>query len=75
MDLWKPNLQLEYPAPLARTDIYSHALLLLVQLNKIVTTAHDQCALTRDACWKHNFCQFEQGVGDDNIPGGLWTGQ
>ena len=41
---------------------HSHALLLLVQLNKLVTTAHEQCAMTRGACWKHNFCQFERGV-------------
>ena len=47
----------------------SHGRLLLVQLNKIVTTAHEQCAITRGACWKHNFCQFERGVGDsvDNV--------
>ena len=29
------------------------------------TTAHEQCAITRGACWKHNFCQFERGVCDD----------
>ena len=34
---------------------HSHALLLLVQLNKMVTTAHEQTTITRDACWKHNF--------------------
>ena len=44
----------------------SHGRLLLVQLNKIVTTAHEQCAITRDACWKHNFCQFERGVQGDS---------
>ena len=41
---------------------HSHALLLLVQLHKIVTTAHEQCAMTRGAGWEHNFCQFERGV-------------
>ena len=24
--------------------------------------AHEQTGITRDACWKQNFCQFEQGV-------------
>ena len=41
---------------------HSHALLLLVQLHKLVTTAHVQTAISKDACWKHNFCQFEQGM-------------
>ena len=42
---------------------HSHALLLLVQLHKIGTTAHEQCAMKRGAGWEHNFCQFERGVG------------
>ena len=41
---------------------HSHALLLLVQLHKIVTTAHEQTAITTDVCWKHNICQLERGV-------------
>ena len=53
-----------YPSLLFADTVctHSHALLLLVQLNKIVTTAHEQTAITRDACWKHNICQFERGV-------------
>ena len=47
---------------LATVCTHSHALILLVYYNKIVTTAHEQCAITRGACWKHKFCQFEQGV-------------
>ena len=52
-------------ASLLLADTVCHtylALLLLVQLNKIVTTAHEQTAITRGACWKHKFCQFERGV-------------
>merc|ERR1712155_419647 len=41
---------------------HSHSLLLLVQHKKLVTTAHEQCAMTRGAGWEHNFCQFERGV-------------
>ena len=41
---------------------HSHSLLLLVQLKKLVTTAHEQCAMTRGAGWEHNFCHFERGV-------------
>ena len=47
---------------------HSHALLLLVQLDKIVTTAHEQTAITKDACWKHNFSQLERGVPCDHVP-------
>ena len=41
---------------------HSHALLILVQLSKLVATAHGQCAMTRGACWKLNIYQFERGV-------------
>ena len=53
-----------YPTVLLADTVctHSHALLLLVQLTKLVTTAHEQCAMTRGSCWKHNFCQFERGV-------------
>ena len=53
-----------YPTVLLADTVctHSHALLLLVQLTKLVTNAHEQCAMTRGSCWKHNFCQFEQGV-------------
>ena len=50
---------------------HSHALLLLVQLSKLVTTAHEQCAMTRGACLKHKFCQFERGVKRSRVPAGL----
>ena len=52
-------------APLLLADTVchtSHALLLLVQLSKLVATAHEQCAMTRGACWKLNIYQFERGV-------------
>ena len=53
-----------YSTVLWADTVYTHsyALLLLVQLHKIVTTAHEQTAITGDACWKHNFCQFDGGV-------------
>ena len=50
-------------APLLLADTVchtSHSLLLLVQLNKLVTTAHEQTAIERAACWKLNICQFER---------------
>ena len=40
----------------------SHSLLLLVQLSKLVTTAHEQTAIERAAGWKLKICQFERGV-------------
>ena len=52
-------------APLLLADTVchtSHSLLLLVQLSKLVTTAHEQTAIERAACWKLNICQFEQGM-------------
>ena len=52
-------------APLLLADTVchtSHSLLLLVQLNKLVTTAHEQTAIERATCWKLNICQFERGV-------------
>ena len=60
-----------YPTVLLADTVctHSHALLLLVQLTKLVTTAHEQCAMTRDACWKNNFCQFERGVGQLGLAG------
>ena len=53
-----------YSTVLWAATVYTHsyALILLVQLHKIVTTAHEQTVITKDACWKHNFCQFERGV-------------
>ena len=50
-------------APLLLADTVchtSHSLLLLVQLSKLVTTAHEQTAIARSVCLKHNFCQFER---------------
>ena len=55
-------------APLLLADtVYhtSHSLLLLVQLSKLVTTAHEQTAIERAAGWKLNICQSEQGVCDE----------
>ena len=52
-------------APLLLADTVcrtSHSLLLLVQLSKLVTTAHEQTAIERAACWKLNICQFERGM-------------
>ena len=46
---------------------HSHSLLLLVQHKKLVTTAHEQCAMTRGAGWEHNFCQFERGVSRQSL--------
>ena len=66
-----------YPTVLLADTVctHSHALLLLVQLTKLVTTAHEQCAMTRGSCWKHNFCQFERGVlcdiNDDDVDCGV----
>ena len=60
-------------APLLLADtVYhtSHGLLLLVQLSKLVTTAHEQTAIERAACWKLNICQFERGVDGNMIKDG-----
>ena len=52
-------------APLLLADTVchtSHSLLLLVQLSKLVITAHEQTAIERAAGWKLKICQFERGV-------------
>ena len=52
-------------APLLLADTVchtSHSLLLLVQLSKLVTTAHEQTSIERAAGWKLKICQFERGV-------------
>ena len=42
-------------------------LLLLALLQRLVTTAHEQCAMDVDAGWKLDICHFQQGLRCDIV--------
>ena len=51
---------------------HSLFLLLLAQLHRLVTTAHEQIAMEVGAGWKQDICHFQQGV-THSLHLGLWT--